>query len=144
MTYLQLLAQAPAGQQDGQTTSIVAEPVGKQEQTTTVVQEDSGARGQEVPARRPQQPGIPWILIIAMFVMLYFVMFRGPRKKQQEQNKLVKSLKKNDRIKTIGGIIGTVVEVKDNEIVLKIDESTNTKIKIAVGAVSQKIGGDKS
>ena len=49
---------------------------------------------------------------------------------------MVKSLQKNDKIQTIGGVIGTVLDVRDDEITVKIDESNNTKIKITPGAVS--------
>ena len=57
-----------------------------------------------------------------MFVLLYFMMIRGPQKKQQQQNQMIESLKKNDRVQTIGGILGTVLDVKDDEVTLKIDE----------------------
>ena len=79
------------------------------------------------------------IFIGLMFVLLYFVLFRGPRKKQQQQKRMIQSLKKNDRVRTIGGIIGTVIDVKDDEITLKVDESSNTKIKIVPGAISKNL-----
>ena len=66
---------------------------------------------------------------------MYLFMIRGPKKKQQEHSKMVSSLKKNDRVCTIGGIYGTVIEVRDKEIVLKIDESNNTKMKVTLGAI---------
>ncbi len=55
---------------------------------------------------------------------------------------MVQTLKKNDKVRTIGGIIGTVVDIKDDEITLKVDESNNTKIKIAVSAVGRNISQD--
>jgi len=55
---------------------------------------------------------------------------------------MVQSLKKNDRVRTIGGILGTVIDVKDDEIILKVDESNNTKIRIAVGAISKVLSTD--
>jgi len=77
-------------------------------------------------------------------IIFVFMMFRGPRKKQQEHRKMVQSLKKNDRVRTIGGIYGTVVDVRDDEIVLKIDESTNTKIKISPNAIGTKLSDKES
>ncbi|MCK4914445.1 MAG: preprotein translocase subunit YajC [Planctomycetes bacterium] len=77
--------------------------------------------------------------IILIFVVMYFLLFRGPRKKQQEHKQMVQSLKKNDRVCTIGGIIGTVVEIKPDEIILKVDESNNTKIKIAPTAIGKNV-----
>ncbi len=49
---------------------------------------------------------------------------------------------KNDRVLTIGGVIGTVLSVKDSEVVLKVDESTNTKMTFVKTAI-QKIITDE-
>jgi len=57
---------------------------------------------------------------------------------------MVQSLSKNDRIQTIGGIIGTVVDIKEDEITLKIDESNNTKIKILRSAIGKNMSKDKN
>jgi preprotein translocase subunit YajC len=70
---------------------------------------------------------------------MYFMMFRGPKKRQQQQQQMVKSLKKNDRVQTVGGILGTVLDVNDNEITIKIDESNNTKIKVLPSAINRVI-----
>ena len=83
------------------------------------------------------------IFIGLMIVVMYLLLFRGPRKKQQQHKQMVQSLQKNDRIRTIGGIIGTIVEVKDDEITLKVDESSNTKIKITPSAVGKNLSKDK-
>ena len=79
------------------------------------------------------------IMIIAMFVIMYFLLFRGPRKQQKEQAKMRSSIQKNDKILTIGGIYGTVLDVKDNEITIKIDESTNAKMKVSLNAIASKV-----
>ena len=50
---------------------------------------------------------------------------------------MIDTLKKGARLQTIGGIIGTVVEVRDDELVLKIDESNNTKIRVIRSAVGK-------
>jgi len=57
---------------------------------------------------------------------------------------MVQSLKKNDKVRTIGGIIGTVVDIKEDEITLKVDESNNTKIKVASSAIGKNLSIDKS
>ena len=55
-----------------------------------------------------------------------------PNGKQEKERKLtLASMKRGDRVQTIGGILGTIVEVRDNDIVVKVDESNNTKIKFA-------------
>ena len=79
----------------------------------------------------------PMMLVMLPLLLVYmFFMFRGPKKKQQEHNKMVSSLAKNDRVRTIGGIFGTVLDVRDDEIVLKVDESTNTKIRVSPQAIA--------
>ncbi|MFA5423560.1 MAG: preprotein translocase subunit YajC [Phycisphaerae bacterium] len=123
--------------------AIESEPINVQDQGTAEAPagpEDVNAPG--VPQRR----GMDTMTMIMLGVMVVFLimMFRGPRKKQQEHRKMVQSLQKNDRVRTIGGIYGTVVDVRDDEIVLKIDESTNTKIKITPSAIGTKISEEKS
>ena len=81
---------------------------------------------------------LPGLLV----VMIYFILFRGPKKKQQKHSTMVQSLKKNDKVRTIGGIIGTVIDINGDEITLKIDESNNTKIKVVSSAIGQNISQD--
>lgn len=84
------------------------------------------------------------LLIGLMFVVMYLLLFRGPRKKQQQHRQMVESLGKNDRVRTIGGIIGTVVDIKGDEVTLKVDESNNTKIKVVSSAIGKNLSKDKS
>ncbi len=86
----------------------------------------------EPPPRNPWMQMLPFILI---FVVMYLFLFRGPKKKQAEHKKMLSSLQRNDRVRTIGGILGTVVDVKEDEITLKVDESNNTKIKVTAGSI---------
>ncbi len=142
MNNIWTLAQAADGTQETtETTSVVAEPI---DQEQTVATTESNQPDAAPVAPRKQAPGGQLILLITLFVLFYLILFRGPKRKQKQQNKLIESLNKNDKIMTRGGIIGTVMDVKDDEITLKIDESTNTKIKIAVGAVSRKLTDEKN
>ena len=77
---------------------------------------------------------MPFFALI--FIVMYMLLFRGPKKKQQEHKKMVASIQKNARVRTIGGILGTVINVKDDEITIKIDESNNTKMTIIPGAIA--------
>ena len=132
-----ILAEAPPAEQNG-TQIIKAEDISSQNQQTIVQQAEPNA----VPAAGKRPPQGQWtqlIFIALIFVVLYFIMFRGPKKRQQQQQQMIKSLKKNDRVQTVGGILGTVLEVTDNEITLKVDESNNTKIKVLPSAVSKVI-----
>jgi preprotein translocase subunit YajC len=84
------------------------------------------------------------IFLGLMLVFMYFILFRGPKKREQEHRKMIQSLKKNDKVRTIGGIIGVIVDVKDDEITLKVDESTNTKIKVLPSAIGKNLADEKS
>ncbi len=66
-----------------------------------------------------------------MVVLFYFLMIRAPQKKQeQERQALLKSLKKNDKVVTTAGILGTIVSVaeKENEVVVKVDDNVRLKM----------------
>ena len=121
-----ILAEAPS--------AVKSEPVTTQETVTTAtVAADSNAGGAAVPKPNPLIQYLPFVLI---FVVMYILFFRAPKKKQQEHRQMVQSLQKNDKVQTIGGIIGIVVDVKDDEVTLKVDESNNTKIKVTPSAIS--------
>jgi len=113
---------------------IKAEDINAEQQTTTT--QTAEPNGTTTPVKKSPQGGWQQLIFIGLiFVVLYFIMFRGPKKRQQQQDQMVKALKKNDRVQTIGGIFGTVLDISDTEITLKIDEANNTKIKILPSAV---------
>ena len=66
-------------------------------------------------------------------------MLRGPRKQQKKHKQMVQTLNKNDRVRTIGGILGTVVDVRDDDVTLKVDETNNTKIRISTSAIGKNL-----
>lgn len=135
MDNIWILAQAESNQ--GRS-GITSEQVTEENEAVTTVPSDPNA-----PAQQPKpKPFIPfWILLPLMLVMV-FMLFRGPQKQKQQRKQLVQSLKKNDRVQTIGGIIGTIVDIKGDEITLKVDESNNTKIKIVSSAIGKNISKD--
>ena len=116
-------------------------PVGAEEATGTTTQDsqttDPAATG-ETTKKQGFDP-MSLVMMGVICVIMYFIIFRGPKKKQQKHTQMVKSLSKNDRIRTIGGIYGTVIDVKDNELTIKIDESSNTKMKVSPGAIAEVI-----
>ncbi len=125
--------QAPSG--------ITSAPVTGEQEVTTTTAAPSDLNTPGV-APKPKPIISPLLMFGVLGVMMYFLLFRGPRKKQQQHKKMVQTLEKNDKIRTIGGIIGTVVEVRDDEIILKVDESNNTKIRIAPSAVGMNLSKD--
>ena len=122
--------------------TITTEPVSKEQTSTTTVAADPNAA---TPTRQSPFGGYNQLIFIALIMLVFWmVLFRGPRKKQQEHKRMVQTLQKNDKIRTIGGILGTIVDIKGDEITLKVDESNNTKIKISTNAVGTKITDDKN
>jgi len=124
---------------------IVSAPITAQETTTkTVVASDPNASARAAPRKGIFDNYANLLILALMVAVMYLVLFRTPRKKQQEHKQMVESLQKNDKVRTIGGIIGTVVDIKDDEVTLKVDESTNTKIKVVASAIGKKLSKDNN
>ncbi len=69
-----------------------------------------------------------------VFAIFYFLIIRPQNKRKKETESMLKSLRKGDRVVTIGGIRGTVTSLKDDTVVLKVDDSA--KIQFSRSAVS--------
>jgi len=128
-----ILAQAESNEAPSQ---IRSEPGGGTGTTLQVSDSNAPAAGGQ---RSTSFFSTQLIFLVLLFVVMYFLLFRGPRRQQQQHRQMVQSLKKNDRVRTIGGIFGTVVEVKGDEVVLKVDESNNTKLRVSTSAVSKNL-----
>ena len=69
-----------------------------------------------------------WIMLILIFVVMWFFMIRPQRKQQKELENFRNSLKNGDKVVTIGGIYGTVVEVKDAYVLLEVDKDVKIRV----------------
>lgn len=82
-----------------------------------------------------------WTLIgpfILMFVVFYFLLIRPQQKKQKQRNSMLNQLKKGDKIVTIGGLHGTIVEITDDVVVLRVNDTAKlTFDRSAISTVSQ-------
>lgn len=78
-----------------------------------------------------------FFIVIAMMVVFMLVMSMSGRRQRKEREKLLSGLKRNDRVQTVGGVIGTVIELTDKEMVLRVDEASNTRIRFARSSVQQ-------
>ncbi len=92
----------------------------------------------------PSNPLTTFLPILAAIAVLYFFMFRGGQKDKKKFQKMLAELKRNDRIQTIGGIRGTVVEVRDDEVVIKVDESNNVRMRFARSAIKEVFADEVS
>lgn len=122
----------------------VISSVSTEGQNEEIISVDSSETPAPPTPRRESSPLVSFLPLILILVIMYLLLFRGPRKKQQQHQKMVQSLQKNDRVRTIGGIFGTVIDVKNDVITLKVDESNNTKIKVTSGAISSVLLDDQS
>jgi preprotein translocase subunit YajC len=79
----------------------------------------------------------PLPLLVVLGLLGYLMLFRPERKRRDEHEAMLNSLKKNDRIETIGGIFGTIVSVnrEADEVVIKVDESSNTRLRVRCSAI---------
>ncbi len=84
------------------------------------------------PGGGPSQPASPFgslfFGLMLAAIVFYIFLFRGQGRKKKEIAKMIQGLKKNDRIVTIGGIVGTVISTKEDEVVVRVDESNNIKM----------------
>jgi len=107
---------------------------------------DTGAgNGPQVKDRQPpaddktgQGGGLDMRLILFMvagLVLIYVVSGRGRKKREAKHREMLASLKKGDKVTSIGGVCGTVVEVKEDELVVKVDETNNVRMRFARWAI---------
>ena len=69
-----------------------------------------------------------WIMLALMFVVMWFFMIRPQRKQQKELEKFRNELKRGDKVITSGGIYGTVDEVKEKTVLLKVDGDVKLRV----------------
>lgn len=78
---------------------------------------------------------------IGMIVLFYFLMVRPQSRERQRRTEMLSQLKKNDKVVTIGGIIGVVssIHAETDEVVLRVDETNNTKLRVLRSSIHQVI-----
>ena len=69
-----------------------------------------------------------WIMLIAMFVIMYFFMIRPQNKKQKEIANFRKNLEVGQSVITAGGIYGKIKEIEDNTVIVEIASSVKIKV----------------
>jgi len=81
--------------------------------------------------------------IIFIFIIFYFLLIRPQKKAQDEHKKMIASLKKNDDVVTSGGIHGTIVNVKEAAVTLKVDDNVKIDVeKSCIARVKRKASED--
>jgi len=104
----------------------------------------AAGEGKEAPPEKPskdqQRSKGPFdarflFIMIGIFALMYFWMGRGRKKQETKRKEMLAMLKKGDKITSIGGIVGTVIEVREDELVVKVDENNNVRVRLARWAV---------
>lgn len=95
-----------------------------------------GAQGQMSGSEFFFRTVVPIFLVFAVFM---WWSSRSKNKERRQFEEMLNSLGRNDRIQTIGGILGTVVETRGNEVVVKVDETNNVKMRFNRSAIKEVI-----
>jgi len=120
-----ILAQDDAQPATAPTAAPTGAPAGGDATTTTPGQpvKPTGS----APTRTPFG-GDMLFIILAIFVGMILIQVMSGRKDRKRREKMLAAIKKGDRVKTIGGVRGSVMEVRDQEVLVKVDENNNTRI----------------
>jgi len=94
----------------------------------------AGGAGQQEAPQSPIMLFLPWIIIFGIF---YLLIFRPQRVKQKENERMRASLQKGDKIVTAGGIVGTIVNLKEKTVSIKVAD--NVRIEILRTSVSRLV-----
>ena len=94
---------------------------------TTTTQQDPASATETEQAQQQGSPWTMWIMLALIFGVMYFFMIRPQKKQQKELQKFRDSLQKGDKVVTIGGVYGTVVEVKDATVLVEVDNGVKVR-----------------
>ncbi|HLN32015.1 MAG TPA: preprotein translocase subunit YajC [Gemmataceae bacterium] len=97
------------------------------------------------PAANPLATILNFAPFLAIGVLAWWLLIRPMKKQEQERKLLLSALKKNDRVVTSGGIIGIVANLKDkdDEVTLKVDESSNVRLRVTRASIVKILGGEE-
>lgn len=76
-----------------------------------------------------------FMILVLLGGMLLITMFSG-RKEKKRRKEMMASMGKKDKVRTAGGIIGTIVEIKGDEVLIETDRASHTRLWLAKGSIS--------
>jgi preprotein translocase subunit YajC len=85
-------------------------------------------------AGNPMMQFLP--LMVIMFAVMYFLIIRPQKQKEKKRKEMISNVRKQDRVVTAGGVHGVVVSVKENEVIVRIDDEKDVKIKVDKSALT--------
>ena len=104
-----------------------------------IVAQLTAAAADSRPPAGPLELLITYFPMILIVVAAWFLLYRPERERMRKQRELLSNVKKNDRVITASGIVGTVssVDREQDRVVLKVDESSNAKITFTLASVNR-------
>ena len=85
-------------------------------------------------AQTQPHPLMSMLPLVLMFVIFYFLLIRPQQKRQSDHKKFIANLQKNQEVITMGGMHGTIVNLKEGSVILRIAE--NVKVEVEKASVS--------
>lgn len=110
-----------------------AAPGGEASQTVP-----GSAGGDGAAAQQPAGPGFEFMMLIlfGFLAIMIFTSWRSNASEKKKREALLNSLKKGAEVQTLGGIRGTITQIRDDEVVIRVDQNATLRVsKASVGAV---------
>ncbi len=90
-------------------------------------------------------PIASFLPLILIFVVFYFLLIQPQQKQKKQHEHMIKNLGKNDEVVTNGGIHGTIINVKETTVVLRVDDNAKLEVeKYAIAAVTKKRAAEEA
>jgi len=84
------------------------------------------------------------LIFLLVLVVMWIFLMGGQRKEKKKRAALLAAVSKGAKVQTVGGILGTVVEVRDDELVVKVDENSNTRMRFSRSAIQNVITDEEA
>jgi len=109
----------------------------------TIMAGEAGGGGQGAKGS-PSPIGLWLPAILVIFMLFLWMQSRSQQKKQKkEREELLTSLKQKDKIETIGGIFGTIVNIREDTISIRVDDAKDITMKVAKSAIRRRLTDNK-
>ncbi|PIQ90453.1 MAG: preprotein translocase subunit YajC [Candidatus Omnitrophica bacterium CG11_big_fil_rev_8_21_14_0_20_41_12] len=94
-----------------------------------------------MPQGSAANPIVQLLPLALIFIIFYFLLIRPQKQKEKEHQRMISGINKNEEIVTLSGIHGTIVNVKDKTVILRIDDNVKIEIeKNSIGYIKKPQG----